>query len=78
MQTKYESEIENLRSQLKGSQSEQFVKQQTENKKLIEHNKLAARYIYFNLFLIECLTNQRGRVIEIPPDSRTTESARPV
>jgi len=45
MQTKYESEIENLRSQLKGSQSEQFVKQQTENKKLIEHNALLIREV---------------------------------
>jgi hypothetical protein len=38
MQNKFESEIENLRSQLKGSQSEQFVRQQMEHKKLIEDN----------------------------------------
>ena len=45
MQTKYESEVENLRSQLKGSQSEQFVRQQMENKKLIEHNALLIREV---------------------------------
>jgi predicted nucleic acid-binding Zn-ribbon protein len=45
MQTKYESEVENLRSQLKGSQSEQFVRQQLENKKLIEHNALLIREV---------------------------------
>ena len=45
VQTKYETEVENLRSQLKGSQSEQFVRQQLENKKLIEHNALLIREV---------------------------------
>jgi hypothetical protein len=45
MQTKFESELENLRSQLKGSQSEQFVRQQVEHKKLIEDNAMLMREV---------------------------------
>jgi hypothetical protein len=45
MQTKFESELENLRSQLKGSQSEQFVRQQGEHKKLIEDNAMLMREV---------------------------------
>jgi hypothetical protein len=38
MQSKFEAEIENLRQQLRGSQSEQFVRQQAEHRRLIEDN----------------------------------------
>ena len=38
IQSKFEVEIENLRAQIKGSQNENFVRQQVEQKKLIEDN----------------------------------------
>ncbi|CDW73694.1 UNKNOWN [Stylonychia lemnae] len=67
LQTKYETEIENLRSQLKGSQSEQFVKQQIEHKKLIEDNSVLMREVKL---LQDQLSEEQQKVIELFEDAQ--------
>lgn len=45
LQTKYEGELENLKAQLKGSQSEQFSRQQQEHRRLVEDNASLMREV---------------------------------
>lgn len=67
MQTKFESELENLRSQLKGSQSEQFVRQQGEHKKLIEDNAMLMREVKA---LRSQLKEEQSKVMDLFEDAQ--------
>lgn len=68
MQSKFEGEIENLRSQLKGSQSEQFVRQQQEHRKLIEDNAVLMREVKT---LREQLKEEQHKVQDLYEDAQT-------
>lgn len=67
LQKKYESELDNLRNQLKGSQSEQFVKQQIEHRKLLEDNAILIREIKS---LQNKLKEEENRVMDLFEDAQ--------